>query len=234
MQHVCKTCGQAFPTFHALSVHIGKQHPSTRPAKECNPTIKNRRRDDLRVHAANGLPQCAHCGKRFYGWPQFMGHIDQHACPVLHAQTTVDHASHPKPPESAPLAVQPVFHRPEIQTLARQGKLREKGTAIKHLNLLQHCPECHQWCAGAAYISRHANKLHSQIREHQASVAAWVQARGHIQRPCEWCGEWYEARQAAHLKSCVVLWALARFHTVEDRSQRSLHDVIATDATGGC
>ena len=80
----CKVCGQSFPSTHALSVHIGKQHPETRPSKKLSTKEKNVRVDAYRIHSFRGLPQCRHCMKKFYGWPQLMGHISQQACPVLH------------------------------------------------------------------------------------------------------------------------------------------------------
>ena len=80
----CKVCGQSFPSTHALSVHIGKQHPETRPSKKLSTKEKNVRVDAYRIHSFRGLPQCRHCMKKFYRWPQLMGHISQQACPVLH------------------------------------------------------------------------------------------------------------------------------------------------------
>ena len=78
----CQICGQSFPSKHALKVHIGKQHPDAQPRHEPNPTIKNRRLDVYRKFAKGGLPQCRFCLKKFYGWPQFMGHFSQNACPM--------------------------------------------------------------------------------------------------------------------------------------------------------
>ena len=81
--HRCPHCPQAFPTFHALSVHLGKQHPDCQPKKPSNPTLKNRRKDEYRAHSLQGMPQCKHCLRKFHAWPQFMGHVDQLACSGL-------------------------------------------------------------------------------------------------------------------------------------------------------
>ena len=110
----CSECGQAFPSSHALKVHIGKKHPGLQRRHESNPTIKNRRKDEYRRHALDGLPQCRHCRKKFYGWPQFMGHFSQEACPILHKPRTQPdaksaHSLAPAPVvQQSPPAVAPV------------------------------------------------------------------------------------------------------------------------------
>ena len=88
VQCSCPDCGMSFPSLHAMRVHRGKEHRDTQTRRETNTTVKNRRRDEFRVHARNGLPICKHCGKSFHGWPAFMGHFSQQACPILHAPQT--------------------------------------------------------------------------------------------------------------------------------------------------
>ena len=85
----CPECGQSFPSAHALKVHIGKSHAELQPRHEPNPSIKNQRRDEYRRYAVKGMPQCRFCLKKFYGWPQFMGHFHQSACPILHRPGTL-------------------------------------------------------------------------------------------------------------------------------------------------
>ena len=95
----CQICGQQFPSLHALRVHLGKQHPEAQPQRrERNPTIKNKRNDSFRVHSLDGLPTCKHCRKSFHGWPAFMGHFSQQACPVLHGQQHCTHTTEASPP----------------------------------------------------------------------------------------------------------------------------------------
>ena len=95
----CSECGQSFPSAHALKVHMGKSHPELQPRHEPNPTIKNQRKDEYRQYTVKGMPQCRFCMKKFYGWPQFMGHFSQSACPVLHKppQLNLVHRSFPPP-----------------------------------------------------------------------------------------------------------------------------------------
>ena len=66
-QCACPECGQYFPTSHALSVHIGKQHAGTRPRKAKSTREKQVRCEEYRQHSVNGMPQCRHCNRRFYG-----------------------------------------------------------------------------------------------------------------------------------------------------------------------
>ena len=98
----CDICGQSFPSHHALKVHKGKQHPELQPKHEPNPTVKNRRVDEYRRHAKGGLPQCRYCLKRFYGWPQFMGHFSQGACPILHRTRREDPPASRSNPQPTP------------------------------------------------------------------------------------------------------------------------------------
>ena len=99
----CSECGQSFPSTHALSVHMGKAHAAAGARKERNPTVKNQRKDEYRQHALRGRPQCRHCLKCFYGWPQFMGHFSQRACPILHYVTPAPHVTPtPKPQPADP------------------------------------------------------------------------------------------------------------------------------------
>ena len=99
----CPECGQYFPTSHALSVHIGKQHAAIRPRKARNTREKQVRCEEYRQHSERGMPQCRHCHRQFYGWLQFRGHFSQQACPVLHYQEhaldrrTPQHLTSPDP-----------------------------------------------------------------------------------------------------------------------------------------
>ena len=262
MRCSCPHCGQYFDSAHAVRVHIGKSHRDKAPRKERNPTIKNIRRDDFRVHAYGGQPQCRHGFKRFYGWPQFMGHFSQAACPVLHHPSDTLHS--PKPnsinepspqvddtatlhhdlaPSSAHGAFapgggaavtssvagadKPSFSRVELQDMAKAGDQKALAAALRKNSLTLHCPACHQKVAKPSYLSRHAVKMHPQIRAHQDDVLSRAQSHHSLQRPCQWCGVDY-TRSSAHLKACPVLWLcghfFAKFSTLQRPGQHSLLD----------
>ena len=262
MRCSCPHCGQYFDSAHAVRVHIGRSHKDKAPKKERNPTIKNIRRDDFRVHAYDGQPQCRHCFKRFYGWPQFMGHFSQAACPVLHHPSDTPHLPQPNPviethPETADTATlhhdnapssahgafapgggaaaasstaradKPSFSKAELQDMAKAGDLKALAAALRADSHTLHCPECHQKVTKPSYLSRHAVKMHPQIRAHQDAVLSWAQSQHSLQRPCQWCGADY-TRSSAHLKACPVLWLsghfLAKFSTLKHPGQRSLLD----------
>ena len=253
-QYQCPHCPQAFPTFHSLIVHLGKSHSTQQPRKDKNPTLKNKRRDDYRVHSLNGMPQCKHCLPRFHAWPQFMGHVDQRACEGLQAAYATSESQHagsgklksdtssqgalaPGGVSALEHDILPLLHRPEMQSLARQQQPKTLAAAVRQANCSNHCPECYQWCTSHSYVVKHAVKMHASIQQAQARVAAWVQARTCIQRPCEWCGEWFKARPKAHIKSCPVLWTcghfLFRFGTLEDRLQPKLQHAFDRSGGGG-
>eukprot|EP00439_Symbiodinium_sp_Y106_P069805 s2359_g12.t1 len=96
----CPACGQSFGSTHALHVHIGKAHPELQFRKERNTTLKNKRVDDFRKHSVCGRPQCRHCGKKFHGWPAFMGHFSQRACPILYQTHIISATMREECPES--------------------------------------------------------------------------------------------------------------------------------------
>ena len=234
----CPTCGQSFPSTHALSVHIGKQHPETRPPKLRSTKAKNRMVDSYRQHARDGLPQCVHCAKRFYGWPQFMGHFSQQACPVVFfrslpapqpkpqqpTESPMDESSSARPAkgasapgsqqlaravnELAPQPEVPVFCRPELQTLAKAGDLHGLAAALRKIDRLHYCPQCNQWIANTSYVARHACKMHPELGTAQPAVLQWIKQRGRLSSPCEWCHCRYD-RASAHIQACVVLWTCA-------------------------
>ena len=122
IRSACPICGQHFPSKHALKVHIGKQHPEAQPRHEPNPTVKNQRKDEYRQFAMGGRPQCRFCLKKFYGWPQFMGHFSQNACPRLDLSTPPHQDATVKPrldtdAEDGPVCSAP----PAVTVLATSG-----------------------------------------------------------------------------------------------------------------
>ena len=276
IRSTCPTRGQSFPSKRALKVHIGKQHPHLQPKHEPNPTVKNQRKDEYRRYAKGGRPQCRFCLKKFYGWPQFMGHFSQNACPKLHlpvapsSQTEPEtptcpseiipgkspiepdagptpspvletsRAFAPKEPEDVVALAEPdptpLFHRPALQELARQGKLHQLGQEIRKCQLMNHCPECFQWVSSPAYLSRHAVKMHESVRLLQCSVEQWVQQRSGLTKPCQWCGDASFKRHSLHRKSCPVLWMIGHFlgrhSSLKDLGQAVLYDVHGGGAPG--
>ena len=131
-------------------------------------------------------------------------------------------------------ADRPIFYRTHLQQLAENRDLRALASAIRACAPLNFCPECGQWCAQSVYITRHAVRMHESVRLHEKQVERWMQARGRIRRPCEWCDEWYGSRPLQHLAGCPVLWMcahfLARFASLADTSQPLLQDVFARSA----
>ena len=76
MSCACPTCGQHFPSHHALRVHIGKQHAPAKPATSTvPPKLRTVGQEKYRQHALAGLPQCKHCQRKFHGWPEFTSHF---------------------------------------------------------------------------------------------------------------------------------------------------------------
>ena len=130
----------------------------------------------------------------------------------------------------------PLFHRPDLQELAKQGDVKQLGLAIRQCKLLNHCPECFQWVTKPSYLSRHAVKMHDNVRALQKPVEQWAQQRGGLSKPCQWCGDADFTRHSLHLKSCPVLWMighfLGRYSTLQDPGQAVLHGFVRGRSPG--
>ena len=258
VRSTCPICSQQFPSLHAMRVHFGKEHCKDKPKKETNPTVKNQRKDEFRGHARDGQPICKHCNKSFHGWPAFMGHFSQEACPVLHhdlsgeanphslsqpdTSPTATQAGQPQPdqpsaqgvpaPGRAALAqhdIVPLFHRPELQHLARENNIEALASAIKATNRQHYCPECNQKLTSPKYLTRHALKMHPPLAAVQQSVKSWLTAKFRPSSPCKWCHEVFATRSQLHIVSCSVMWTcgqmIAKQGSIQDRSQTTLQDV---------
>ena len=183
----CDICGQQFASFHALRTHIGKSHPETSIAltKE-NYSVRSERKDSHTRHAQSGLPQCNKCGKQFSGWPAFMSHFNQQACPVLHNMSREADISGQEHSlacgtfasegvlQSEQIAEYvPVFGLTSTAEVAKTGILSQIASHLRQFGKPDKCPECGMHC-NPMYISRHACKQHSWISQVNARVIEWV------------------------------------------------------------
>ena len=240
----CPTCGQTFPSHHALQVHIGKSHKQptpTDPTKDPAPSHQRRNDERFRIRALNGLPTCRHCRRSFHGWPEFSGHFRGSACPVLHAAPTstaprgsspilAKGASAPEEGIEQGQEPTPLFHRSDLQLLAKRNQVRQLATAIYNSGRLNFCPECGQWCTHPKYLSRHANKIHPHLAQHHALIQRWARSKNRASQPCEWCHAAYGTRPLTHLQSCPVLWIcghmINQHSSLADAGQLQLSDAF--------
>ena len=240
----CPQCGQTFPSHHALQVHIGKSHKKptpTSPTQDPKPCYQRRNDERFRIHALNGLPTCRHCHRSFHGWPEFSGHFRGSACPVLHAapDSTAPRCSLPILAKGASVPEEgtergqeptPLFHRPDLQLLAKRNQVRQLATAIYNSGRLNFCPECGQWCTHPKYLSRHANKIHPHLAQHHALIQRWARSKNRASQPCEWCQAAYKTRPLTHLQSCPVLWIcghmIHQHSSLADTGQLQLSDAF--------
>ena len=176
-------------------------------------------------------------------------HPQSHSQPDVHI--TVAKAGQPQPdqpsaqgvpaPGSAALAqhdIVPLFHRPELQQLARENNIEALATAIKATNRQNYCPECNQKLTHPKYMTRHALKMHPHLNAVQQSVESWLTAKFRPSSPCKWCHEAFATRSHMHIVSCSVMWTcgqlVAKYGSLKDRSQTTLQDVYPTsDSTAG-
>ena len=162
----CNTCGQQFASFHALRTHIGKKHPELSIAQtHASYAVRAERRDTHLKFARGGLPQCNQCLKKFSGWPAYMTHFNQQACPVLHAterkperdasgaETPSDvtfacGAFEPEGTSSAAIAEEPVpvFRLASTIAVAKTGNLSSIAKHLREHGKPDRCPECGVHC----------------------------------------------------------------------------------------
>ena len=82
----CHVCNAAFSDVTDLHRHFTRSH-----AMFCVPQAV-----DYELHAVGGLPECAHCSKKFDNWSSFRKHITQKRCHVkpfaLDTASVITHA----------------------------------------------------------------------------------------------------------------------------------------------
>ena len=236
----CNICGQQFASFHALRTHIGKSHPETSIAltKETY-SVRSECKDSHMRHAQSGLPQCNKCGKQFSGWPAFMSHFNQQACPVLHNMSREADVSGQENflacgtfasegvLQSDQIAEYvPVFSLSSTAEVAKTGILSQIASHLRQVGKPDKCHECGMHC-NPMYISRHACKQHSWISQANARVIEWVRNSQIPSNPCQWRGSQYKTSNKAHRNACPVLWMrghlLHKHSTLTPSNQGSLH-----------
>ena len=199
-QCACPECGQYFPSSHALSVHIGKQHAGTRPSKAKSTREKQVRCEEYRQHSVHGMPQCRHCNRRFYGWLQFRGHFSQQACPILHYQA---HAVHRGPtlPSTNPTPLDPAapsavhFEAPPAYGAFAPGGGSTVPTQQPDVPLFDR-PELQQLAK----------------RRSVKELAAAIRASGSLQH-CPLCFQWMTKASYVARHACTMHPALAAVQT---------------------
>ena len=242
----CNTCGQQFASFHALRTHIGKRHPEQSIAQtHASYAVRAERRDTHLKFARGGLPQCNQCLKKFSGWPAFMTHFNQRACPVLHApERELEHnASGTEPPPDVTSACGafepggtlgnalaeepvPVFQMASTASVAKTGNVSLIAKHLREHGRSDRCPECGIHCK-PMYITRHACKQHSWIQQAHAQVLEWAKNCQVPSNPCQWCGTQFSTSSKAHRNACPILWArgqlLVKYSTLTPSGQGALH-----------
>ena len=220
---------------------MGKSHAEAGERKEQNPTVKNRRKDEFRQHSLRGRPQCRHCRKSFYGWPQFMGHFSQKACPILHhAPAPASSPAPTNPPGVANCLVEPLGEQPPVSSAqgvpAPGGEFSEQPATRPQTEIpLLYRPELQQLATRhtlrqlAAEICR-TNTLHhcpecfqycvrpSYVARHAVKMHTNISV--HQTRVLAWIKQrarasgvvsGYSTPPRAHIRACPVLWVCGQF-----------------------
>ena len=104
----CASCGQSFDTQRSLRVHEATAHKIL-PDKS-GVFVKA-------LHAKDGLPVCASCGKKFSRWSGLARHIEQHRCPGARDAA-------PSTSNASTLAAG-IRHDPEAMSVLRQQGLHQ-------------------------------------------------------------------------------------------------------------
>ena len=241
----CNTCGQQFASFRALRTHIGKKHPEQSIAQtHASYAVRAERRDTHLKFARRGLPQCNQCLKKFSGWPAFMTHFNERACPVLHAPERAPErdAASTEPPSDVTFACGafepegtsgsamaeepvPVFQMASTIAVAKVGNLSSIAKHLREHGKPDRCPERGIHCK-PMYITRHACKQHSWIQQAHAQALEWSKNCQVPSNPCQWCGGQFSTSNKAHRNACPTLWAcgqlLLKYSTLTPSDQSAL------------
>ena len=236
----CDLCGQQFASFHALRTHIGKRRPEHSIAQTHSSYAVRATRDDSHLRfAKGGKPQCSKCLKKFSGFPAFMTHFNQKACPVTHAPQQPEDAAESNDVAlacgaSAPGGTSsaasdepvPVFKQAGTVAVAQTGDLAALAKHIREHGQMDRCPECGVNCK-PMYITRHACKQHAWLQQAHAQVTEWARQSQVPSNPCQWCGARYQTSNKAHRNACPTLWAcgqlLLKYSQLNLPGQGSLH-----------
>ena len=199
----CNVCGQQFASFHALRTQIGKSHPERSIARAKLLTRPGP------YAFCQGKPQCNKCLKQFSGWPAFVAHFNQRACPAAPtaaatSDSSVCGALGPGGKEDSSKEEEPVpfFH------LDQTGSLKSLAEHFKVRGSLDKCPECGMHCK-PMYLIRHACKQHKWLQLARARVVDWAKNSQIPTNPCQWCGSQLKTSNKApsQLMPCaLVLW----------------------------
>ena len=197
----CPTCGIAYATQAALKRHQFRSHLSEE--EQLSAVTENRRalRQDVMLHAADGMPKCRHCHHPFTTWDAFYYHVNTRSCSELRAFFQVDPAQ-----RWQQLPSESLLDHPELLNLASHCNWRDLAQHAEVRAKHHHCVECNQWAVKPQYVRRHMLQKHKEqlplIDRCQQMIAASDLS---IQNPCQYCGASYQ-RKSAHLKSCVGIF----------------------------
>ena len=195
----CDVCDQRFATQAALRAHVFKMHmdTDTKQVRQCE--VDQQKRGDVAKHAHQGLPWCRYCKHRFSGWPALQYHINSQSCAEYRAFLQIqDPSTHSS---NTPLA--------EREEIFRAAQESWQTVSLHHMvhSHLNHCPECHLWCARPQYVRRLMQRKHPALVDVIRTVEQQVRDSNiGLQNPCQFCGQAYKARRQ-HLSSCAGIFA---------------------------
>ena len=180
----CPTCGIAYATQAALKRHQFRSHLSEE--EQLSVVTENRRalRQDVMLHAADGMPKCRHCHHPFTTWDAFYYHVNTRSCSELRAFFQVDPAQRWQQLQSESL-----LDHPELLNLASHCNWRDLAQHAVVRAKHHHCVECNQWAVKPQYVRRHMLQKHKEqlplIDRCQQMIATSDLS---IQNPCQYCG----------------------------------------------
>ena len=131
--------------------------------------------------------------QQFSGWPAYMSHFNQKACPVFHTPSTKGatssdispaHGTHTSGTDAAEEDNVPAFHRPDTISLAKQGLIKPSAATFAV-------------CASRA----------TALSTESSAKLPCVSLGSKLSSSCTWRGESYKTQAKAHRNACPVLWS---------------------------
>ena len=195
----CHICQASFDTEHGLRMHTAKMHRDSL-SRFIPPLF------DRELHAKDGMPVCAACGRSFKQWKGLRDHLLSGACPAPDALRSITSSGTLSNSSAEMLQLQEL--RREVQGSSRSQLAKQ--AALPSAQILQHrCVVCGFWTPDHTKVKSHIRQAHPQVWKEIGEAAGPLCAGHSVQtikgQSCPFCRRpVYDKKK--HPQQCVVLF----------------------------
>ncbi|OLP88065.1 LINE-1 retrotransposable element ORF2 protein [Symbiodinium microadriaticum] len=157
----CHICQASFDTEHGLRMHTAKMHRDSL-SRFIPPLF------DRELHAKDGMPVCAACGRSFKQWKGLRDHLLSGACPAPDALRSITSSGTLSNSSAEMLQLQEL--RREVQGSSRSQLAKQ--AALPSAQILQHrCVVCGFWTPDHTKVKSHIRQAHPQVWKETGEAA---------------------------------------------------------------